>query len=432
MSECRTASDMPSLDELENLFVNNIDLETIRAALSRFNPIKTMEMERMEIRHSAILAWLLNPQETHGLGDTFLKGFLCQALRGSHGPAGRPSALDVSLADMMDSEVRREWRHIDLLVLNQRHGWIFVIENKFDSGQHSDQLKRYMDLVESTFMVGETFNAARGILLSLWDDPSQDERYVPLKYSDICEVLEQSAFSGSRTLTAEVETFLKHYLEVIQEAAGMSNELDERKALARQLYQAHRKVLDFIVKHGAGTGFTAAVEALTGRENPEAGFSFTVDSHVLRFGGYNQSLMSFLPMTWVKALGGEDTKWEGCNKFPLVCCFRLLPDSDGSSGTLRLTAEIASIANPGFRQALVHEISGIESELIKMPRGAENSSTGYKNFLGGSDIHIVDIWDDHEIQNKMTGLLGRFWPVSGEVASILPEFARYDVSRGKE
>ena len=107
-------------DELESLFVNNPGLDRLRAYLGRFNPIKTMGMEHMEIRHSAILSWLLNPQETHGLGDSFLKAFVSEALCGIDGQE-KPSALDVYQADMMDAEIRREWRHIDLLVLSPRN-----------------------------------------------------------------------------------------------------------------------------------------------------------------------------------------------------------------------------------------------------------------------------------------------------------------------
>ncbi|MBF0680101.1 MAG: hypothetical protein IR164_14315 [Devosia sp.] len=47
--------EFPSSHELENLFVNNGDLSRVQAYLNRFNPIRTMKMERMEIRHSAIL-----------------------------------------------------------------------------------------------------------------------------------------------------------------------------------------------------------------------------------------------------------------------------------------------------------------------------------------------------------------------------------------
>ncbi|MFK7867447.1 MAG: PD-(D/E)XK nuclease family protein, partial [Alphaproteobacteria bacterium] len=63
---------IPNVNEIENLFINNADFSTLNAQLNRFNPIKIMKMESMEIRHSAILAWLLDPNENHGLGDHFL------------------------------------------------------------------------------------------------------------------------------------------------------------------------------------------------------------------------------------------------------------------------------------------------------------------------------------------------------------------------
>ena len=48
--------------DLEALLINNQDLSQISSHLSCFNPIKVMGMEKMEIRHSNILGWLLNPQ----------------------------------------------------------------------------------------------------------------------------------------------------------------------------------------------------------------------------------------------------------------------------------------------------------------------------------------------------------------------------------
>lgn len=430
MSQHLSKSQLPSDAELENLFVNNAELTVLRALLNRFNPIKTMGMERMEIRHSAILAWLLNPQETHGLGDAFLKAFLCQALKGSSS-SKLPSALDVAMADLMDAEVRREWRNIDLLVLSQRNQWAFVIENKFDSTQHSGQLTRYMDRVESTFVAGGNFRVALGLLLTLRDETAKDERYVHLRYADICELLEPLVLSGSQALTLEVEIFLKHYLQIIKEATGMSEELDEKKALARRLYQSNRKVLDFIVKHGTGTGFTSAVETLTGSTDPEYGRIFSVNDFRLRFGDYNQNLMSFHPFSWITAIGGENTKWEGCRRFPLVCCLKLFPDGEGASGSLQLTAEITSISNQEFRTALVQDISDIELPMVKMPRGSERPSKGYKNFLTKSDVHIADISDMSEIRDKMAQLLHKFRPVSDQVALILPKYVRYGVSVGE-
>ena len=71
---------LPSINDLELLFVNNEDLTKIITSLGRFNPIQVMRMENQEIRHSNILAWLLNPKESHGLDDKFLKA----GQRGDH------------------------------------------------------------------------------------------------------------------------------------------------------------------------------------------------------------------------------------------------------------------------------------------------------------------------------------------------------------
>ena len=43
---------------------------------SRFNLFEAVNIVRQEIRHSNFLAFLLNPAESHGLGDKFLRALL--------------------------------------------------------------------------------------------------------------------------------------------------------------------------------------------------------------------------------------------------------------------------------------------------------------------------------------------------------------------
>ena len=126
---------VPSRAEIESLFVNNADVDKIGAYIERVNPIKIIGVEKKERTHSNILSWLLNPQENHGLGDTFLKAFLSEALRdprNTHRPS-RPSAIEVSQADLKDAEIKREWKRIDFFIRSPKNGWVFVIENKFGS-----------------------------------------------------------------------------------------------------------------------------------------------------------------------------------------------------------------------------------------------------------------------------------------------------------
>jgi hypothetical protein len=138
----------PAQNDFEDLSVNNQYMSKVEAYLNRFNPITMMRMERMEIRHSAILAWLLDPRETHGLQDKFLRTFLCEAMRGQ-GHMDSPTALEISQADLRDADVRREWQSIDIFILLPRLNWVFIIEKKFQSNQNEGQLAKYADRVSA-------------------------------------------------------------------------------------------------------------------------------------------------------------------------------------------------------------------------------------------------------------------------------------------
>ena len=96
--------------------------------------------------HSGVLAWLLDPKQSHGLGDCFVKHFLLLA---GVGPADRS-------ADWSTTEVIREWENVvdgqlgylDILIVNQTEGVLCAIENKVFSSEHSEQLTRYRKALE--------------------------------------------------------------------------------------------------------------------------------------------------------------------------------------------------------------------------------------------------------------------------------------------
>lgn len=427
----------PTLDDLESLFVNNPDLDEIRAQLSKFNPIKTMGMARMEIRHSAILAWLLNPQETHGLGDNFLKALVSEALRGHHASM-QPSALQVSQSDMMDTEVRREWRHIDILLISPRNKWIFVIENKFDSGQHTNQLTRYLELVRSTFGE-ENFPYTRGIFLSLWDEEPDDDRYAPIKYGSICEILEQQALSGRHPLTAEVKTFITHYLEVIRESAGMSEEHKQLEQLARQLYRDNRRVLDFIIEHGKSTDFSFACDLVFG-EGLEFKDIIEIEKKKFAFHYSDANLFSFLPLSWYQALGEDEYYWYGCEnwwmKVPVIMWIQLAVDADGTSGKIKITAEVGPISDHDFRSKLINAIQNTAKENRKLrigfQRGAGDEGRRYSKMLKKNFFNVDDVQDQDKIANTIKKALRDFRPEIDAIASVLPEFRKHGKSKPSE
>jgi hypothetical protein len=64
------------IQELEALVVNNRDLEELEALLDQFNIFEALGAVRVELRHSDFLSFLLNPHQSHGLGDTLVKRLL--------------------------------------------------------------------------------------------------------------------------------------------------------------------------------------------------------------------------------------------------------------------------------------------------------------------------------------------------------------------
>ena len=149
------------------------------------NIFDILKISRNEIRHSNFLSWLLDPNQTHKLGDIFLKRFLREVF--SSDKFKGVDQVDVEGLDLSNVVIEREWRNIDVLIKLQ--GIVVCIENKVLSKEHSNQLKRYREIVDSHFPNDEkTF-----VFLTPDGDESDNEteNYEPISYEFIVETLER-------------------------------------------------------------------------------------------------------------------------------------------------------------------------------------------------------------------------------------------------
>jgi hypothetical protein len=427
----------PTLDEMEVLLVNNESFEQIESYINRFNPIRTMKMERMEIRHSAILGWLLDPQETHALGDHFLKSFLAEAFRGRM-TLGRSTSLAIIKSDLRDALVRIEWKNIDIFITCPKNGWTFVIENKFDSKQHSAQLERYKSTIQQSNLgferksinLNPKEDAFDGyIFLTLFEEEPAEIDYAPINYQAICEILDRLLARPTLPIAHEVHIFLTHYLEILKDATGMNEQLNEMEKLARQLYSDHRKVIDFIVEHGSSSDFSTASRTLFG-ENPVSMQNYKIDNNNYVFGGLSAYALSFLPEAWFSALGGNKYIWEGCEKwwvgFPLIVFFHVSTDNYGVGGKLRIYAEVGPIFDAEIRKQLIDDIQTIAAEdprlKIKFQNNASSAGKRYSKFLKKDAVKIEDMNDSDAIATAMKSLLKQSIPELSAVAAVLPNY----------
>lgn len=227
---------------LEAFVVNNADLERLEALLDRFNIFEAVGLVRQEIRHSTFLAFLLDPRGNHSLGDAFAKRLLQETIMAAPDTSVPVTPIELSLWDLGQMEVRREWQHIDMFLLDERNRLAVIIENKIDTTEHSDQLQRYHEIVKHHFPGYRVV----GLYLTPAGEKPSHKAYVPLGYSTVCEMLDRLSNDQAITMEPDVRTLIAHYAMMLRRHIVGDSEI---KKLCLQIYQDHRQAIDEIFKH---------------------------------------------------------------------------------------------------------------------------------------------------------------------------------------
>ena len=117
---------------LEEFIHENLELEKLEEIANEFNFFTALNIVDKEIRPSNFFSWLMDPNESHGLGDYFLSDFLKKVSfkASSSSEITGPSIFEVDNWNLDDAEVIREWKNIDMLIISRSHKFVCAIENK--------------------------------------------------------------------------------------------------------------------------------------------------------------------------------------------------------------------------------------------------------------------------------------------------------------
>lgn len=213
-------------------------LDPLSEWTSKFNLFDILKISRVEIRHSNMLSWLLNPNENHGLGDSILRGFI-QYVVTSFSDDG--DIFKTLLMDCHDFSIQREWHSIDVLAVSANEKFALCIENKIDSGEHDDQLNRYRRIVE------ETYPGYRKMYIYLspeGDESSDPDNWCSMGYTDVLEIVENTR--RRTNLLPDAALLVDNYIDTIRrDIVG-----DEKLArICAEIYAKHQKALDLIFEN---------------------------------------------------------------------------------------------------------------------------------------------------------------------------------------
>lgn len=223
---------------LEEFLADSGCLDRLSKWTRGFNAFDVLGIARAEIRHSNVLAWLMDPAENHGLDDGVIRGFVDYAARG----IGGDGVFDDLLMDCDGFSIRREWHCIDILAVNYDAGYVLCIENKIFSGEHDDQLARYCGEVE------KAYPAYRRRFIFLTPDArdastaSDAEDWLAMGYGDVLGIIGQ-AVEAHGPAPAQAQ-FISEYMDAVRRDILGDEELER---ICMKIYKKHKRALDLII-----------------------------------------------------------------------------------------------------------------------------------------------------------------------------------------
>jgi len=190
--------------------------------------------------------------------------------------------------DLSDLQVSCETYNIDLLLLSAQNRFAVVIENKIRSGEHSNQLPRYLHAVE---MMKPGWRILPLLLSPLGFEPS-DSRYFPISYEMVSEILSTTLQNRRASLGPDVALALHHYERLLRRNIVSDSKLTE---LCKQIISKHRKALELLIEH---------------MDDPR-NLTLEVVDRLMAEEGFEKTKNRWLPSAWVEWVPRSDAAASG-------------------------------------------------------------------------------------------------------------------------
>ena len=218
-------------------------IEAIQTRVTEFNIFDLLGTSHLELAHSRILAFLLDPKEVHGFGPQFGRALLNHlASRNAVGVAASLSFGTEQQNSVSFDEVRREDRNIDILAIDHTNHVVLLIENKVHSSEHSNQLQRYRQIVESQFPVSEW--AVVPLFLTRIGERPSDAAYSVLDYHSLAHLTDTLLQENPVPSSEAVRITLEHYGRMVRRRLVTDH---DAAAEAKRLYNLAPAAFEFIV-----------------------------------------------------------------------------------------------------------------------------------------------------------------------------------------
>jgi hypothetical protein len=393
-------SDAEDTLALERFVIENDDLMQLEERIGRFNIFDALKIERRELQHSNFLAWLLNPAESHGQGDLFLRAVLIDMLK--QAPVRPLSPLHLDGLELRGVEVVREHRNIDILIVCEQPALVVVIENKIDSSEHSNQLDRYETIVKEEHPSVERLL----VYLTREGEPASEEGWTPYSYARLHHVLSRVRRIAAGSIGSDVDAFLQHYLGLIGSRFMHNKELAD---LCRKIYATHRRAIDLINEHAdeGGQGVLRPVGDAIKKE-PGGPWEF-----------FNQTgrWLRFTPISWLEA---SPALGDGLSDERALIAYEIYADT---ANYIRVTTMVCPMTDAAKREKLIQRLTRDPEEFGFRLKGKKGPSPRWTRIFSDTPYKWKDedTLDAEEAATKVIESFQAMRKRHGKVAQAIRE-----------
>ena len=208
-----------------------------------FNTFDVLRYADYEIRHSNVLAWLLQPAETHGINGRFLKWFVCHVNARIEAANGTP--LPTDNLEAANVSVERELDNVDITIFFKKEQCLVAIENKTGpaSSDHFNQVRGYHEMLRDKYKN----HTLKSVLLTTLPAKRKDSLdIVQVGWKSVYKAI-GSLHQKGEFLSGGVEAFVRQYLDLVErwfrftEGGSFKALLDNHRSILKKMRQLLEK-----------------------------------------------------------------------------------------------------------------------------------------------------------------------------------------------
>ncbi|MFP5437761.1 MAG: PD-(D/E)XK nuclease family protein [Bacteroidia bacterium] len=244
-------------------FKNDSDFQKLENFYYSKSFSEILGVSRREISHSGFLAWLLNDNESHNLGEFSIKKFLDIVVQFSNDKLKNIHSDLYNSLLTEDYEIERVfikpefvirnigridiYAELNLLISNITTTVKLVVENKVKSLEHSDQTNTYFNHFtdaskESEIIIFIYLTPISTLdLIDLTEPECNCKEFIQINYQSIVDYLIEPALN--QNISNQTENILTEYLKSLSQPS-IDDEIDgHKKELIMALGNEERKLL---------------------------------------------------------------------------------------------------------------------------------------------------------------------------------------------